>query len=308
LLEGSFDTDPFRLLKVSDFLPVGEVPTRIVYAVNEKKKISQFQAQGPYQILEVIEPGSLFVGSVILEQPLDGNRTIKVPLTLATLFKSALAFYKKEKTIEDGFLGDIGISKISLDLSAAPCFLRLGRHSGAECVTIEGHRHIKIRQGRGNPPQYLDHATTFWLAAEAPRPQPTERQLLKPFGWTLLAEVTDDLANQFQAQEEAWRQGRREAPPAPVITPPPEEETPTPAPGAPAPATEVWEQATLTWNPGRQEITAAWQNRKAFGRGKDLVPESLQPRLIGRRKSVTARLTVEPVGNIFKIIKIEPAT
>ncbi|RLC14670.1 MAG: type III-A CRISPR-associated RAMP protein Csm5 [Deltaproteobacteria bacterium] len=38
---GAFQTDPFRLVKVSDFMPVGDISTRIVYAVNEKKKPSK---------------------------------------------------------------------------------------------------------------------------------------------------------------------------------------------------------------------------------------------------------------------------
>src|SRR3989339_422674 len=54
------ENDPFRLLKVSDFHPVGPFRTKIVFAVNEKKIPSEFSARGPYQILEIIEPGAIF--------------------------------------------------------------------------------------------------------------------------------------------------------------------------------------------------------------------------------------------------------
>ena len=38
LLGGTFDKDPFRLVKVSDMIPVGNPETRICFAVNKKKK------------------------------------------------------------------------------------------------------------------------------------------------------------------------------------------------------------------------------------------------------------------------------
>lgn len=59
--------------------------------------------------------------------------------------------------------------------------LRVGRHSGAESVTLNGVRNIKIMQG--NPP-YQAEAKTLWLAANAI----DQRQNLQPFGW-LLVEV-----------------------------------------------------------------------------------------------------------------------
>src|SRR3989338_5162220 len=52
LLGGEFSSDPFRMVKVSDFLPVGDVKTKVVYAVNKKKKTSKFEAKGPFQIFE----------------------------------------------------------------------------------------------------------------------------------------------------------------------------------------------------------------------------------------------------------------
>ena len=59
-----------------------------------------------------------------------------------------------------------------------------GRHSGAEAVTIEGVRKIKITQKTGEPPKYLEHTTRIWLASEESKPE-TNKALL-PFGWAIL--------------------------------------------------------------------------------------------------------------------------
>ena len=64
---GSFNTDPFRFLKVSDFQPV-QVTTKIVYAVNEKKGQSERPRRGIPQIVEIIEPGAVFIGTIDVEE------------------------------------------------------------------------------------------------------------------------------------------------------------------------------------------------------------------------------------------------
>ena len=61
-------------------------------------------------------------------------------------------------------------------------FLRVGRHSGAESVTIDGVRSIKIMQGPGKQPRYEKEATTDWLASEVEK---TEQNLM-PFGWLFI--------------------------------------------------------------------------------------------------------------------------
>ncbi len=66
--------------------------------------------------------------------------------------------------------------------------LRVGRHSGAESVTIERHRWIRIIGKRGAEPHWDRDATTIWLAAD----YEDSRADLRPFGWLLL-ERADDL-------------------------------------------------------------------------------------------------------------------
>ncbi|MBP8980670.1 MAG: type III-A CRISPR-associated RAMP protein Csm5 [Syntrophobacterales bacterium] len=187
---GSFETDPFRLLKVSDFQPVGPYRTRIVFAVNEKKRPSRFAARGPYQILEVIEPGAVFSGTVQILPP-PTNEIIRTPLTKTSLFDSVRTFYAREKYREDQELADISIPRTPVGDNKG-LLMRLGRHSGAECLTIQGQRRIRIMQGRGNPPTFSEEgATTFWLAADSSTKY--DRRQLRPFGWATLEEATAEL-------------------------------------------------------------------------------------------------------------------
>lgn len=187
LLEGgSFETDPFRMLKISDFIPAGPVKTRVVYAVNEKKVPSKFKARGPYQILEVIEPGAVFVGTISIIEP-EKTAGIKNPLLRETLFDSVAAFYTHEKRREDDELREIDVSPIDGNLAEMLAIARIGRHSGAESVTIEGHRRIRIMKGKGERPGTLDHATTFWLASDASKVY--AKTQLQPFGWIVVGDA-----------------------------------------------------------------------------------------------------------------------
>jgi CRISPR-associated protein Csm5 len=64
--------------------------------------------------------------------------------------------------------------------------LRVGRHSGAESVTLNGVRDIKIMEGKGpdgrNKSSNSNAAKTLWLAAVT-KDQSTK---LLPFGWVLV--------------------------------------------------------------------------------------------------------------------------
>jgi CRISPR-associated protein Csm5 len=90
--------------------------------------------------------------------------------------------------------------------------LRVGRHSGAEAVTVSGARNgnIKIMKGKNQPPEYADAPKTLWLAANEPK----QRINLLPFGWLLVevhpgnAAVTDwpELARLCQSQQTQARQ------------------------------------------------------------------------------------------------------
>ena len=193
-------SDPFRLVKVSDFMPAGEVKTKISYVVNKKKKPSEKEARGPVQILELIQPGSRFTGEIIVERPPARNAVSHV-ITLQALLQSLTRFYGAEKAGEDNSLKRIGVTPAQLPQGNEHFLIRLGRHSGAESVTIKGYRDIKIMLGRGKKPAFEDHATTLWLASETSTPN--TNKFLSPFGWGLLRERTEGLDNQLREEETA---------------------------------------------------------------------------------------------------------
>jgi CRISPR-associated protein Csm5 len=60
--------------------------------------------------------------------------------------------------------------------------LRVGRHSGAESVTVNAPRSIKIMKGRGQSPEYAEQATTLWLAAD----RKDQMENMQPFGWVFI--------------------------------------------------------------------------------------------------------------------------
>ncbi|WP_080802044.1 type III-A CRISPR-associated RAMP protein Csm5, partial [Desulfamplus magnetovallimortis] len=222
------EEDPFGKVKVSDFQPVGDVKTSIIYAVNQKKKISDKTAGGPYQIFEVIEPGSLFQGEIevvdsVFRNPLNGRTTsyINDPLNLKSLLSGAFEFYRKEHQRENRELAGVRIPTLNMagQTSAASDLspesgqnssnlkesnispLRIGRHSGAECVTIEGNRDIKIMLGKKEK-KFLDHATTLWLASDKPRT--ASLNSLKPFGWIAVEALTPEKKEAFDSREKEY--------------------------------------------------------------------------------------------------------
>jgi CRISPR-associated protein Csm5 len=198
LLRGSFDTDPFRMVKVSDLLPEGQINTKIVYAVNKKKKESEHASlaeKGPQQIFEVINEG-VFEGTMNVETPTQ-NSNIALPITKDNLKKSINRFYIPLMEAEIKMLKELDInitlinkinSNFSGKINKSAFIIRIGRHSGAEAITIEGHRNIKIMQGKDKKPKYLPYSTTIWLASEESNPKNSNG--LIPFGWAVTEVVS----------------------------------------------------------------------------------------------------------------------
>jgi len=204
---GTFATDPFRLIKVGDFRSVKEVKQKIVYGVNRKKRLSEKKARGPYQILEVIEPGAEFVGTITVQQA-HSRAGIRKSVQFDEIEKALSGFYTRELRKEKMSLKTIGCDvPILEELPPEMMLIRIGRHSGAECVTVEGQRIIKIMQGPGVKPKYKDHATTLWLAAASENP--SSNKSLQPFGWSGLSLLSieevrlyeKDRADMFSAWE-----------------------------------------------------------------------------------------------------------
>lgn len=210
--------DPLRLLRISDAMPRNEQAdqTEVLFAVNRKKHPvrdsqgqlvnSQAETQGLYQLLECL-PAPMtraFEGELILQQNTAGvaKDWPSWQLLLGEVITACNRFYRPilEQELQAmgqrGYLADSWNKEIrallegelGIALEQGHCFLlRVGRHSGAESVTINGQRDIKIMRGRGQKPDWSNTAKTWWLASDE---RLAQRNLL-PFGW-LLVEVTND--------------------------------------------------------------------------------------------------------------------
>ena len=188
--EKKLHEDPFSRIKVSDFLPV-KASTRIVYAVNVKKNSGS--GSGPPQILEVIEPGSVFQGTIEVFEA----KKCKLELGWSHIEKALSQFYRGEFDKEVKILTRIG----GADAPRLPekgLLLRLGKHSGAECVTIEGFRRIKIRT---NGTYEGESTTTIWLSSESKIPLGR----LLPFGWACITEDPEDKPQKREKYSESFQ-------------------------------------------------------------------------------------------------------
>ena len=300
LMGGSFSNDPFRFLKISDFMPVGAVETKVVYAINEKKKTSQFDARGPYQILEVISPGSVFKGALSIEFPLKDGQVSK-PLESDKLFACAKKFFGNARKVEEDTLRRINVQS-NINPDAKTSMLRIGRHSGAESLTIEKFRNIKIMRGRGEQAAYGTTATTVWLASPYDKRRP--QQNLEPFGWVKLVETSKDKMMEMDEIEAAWRKSFEENQASIQSGWSQKSDVHIQPKSLPkTPVDEVWNAAILSWDPGRRQVVATLGTKKAFVDGTDLIPESLQKAVVQKKKATKANVTV---NSSYRIIKIEP--
>lgn len=217
----SLELDPMRLVQLSDAAWCGEsgLPAAQVHlAVNRKKVVvkdqqgnvrkSQAESKELYQILECVVgwhfrafTGQLNLQEVagVAEKDHSGNRQLpaaNLRIEVAQVARACNDFYRPILEEEcrllhqRGFLDVTWYKAIQAFLAASQArmqrgdvfLLRVGRHSGAESVTLNGVRNIKIMKGKDERPEYLDAAKTLWLAADE-KDQSTK---LLPFGWLLV--------------------------------------------------------------------------------------------------------------------------
>ncbi|MBP8282765.1 MAG: CRISPR-associated protein Csm5 [Chromatiaceae bacterium] len=212
------EKDPLRLVGLGDASlrdPAG-FATQVRFAVNRKKDAvlmggtevdSQAERQGLYQLLECLPPlhPRAFEGSLTLRDTggIDSPKWPGLRLTFAEIALACNRFYRPRLESElkllrsRGFLDNDWVQALNQVL-AGPLgqalannrawLLRVGRHSGAESVTLEGVRNIRIMRGPREQPDWLDHAKTVWLASDE---RLAKRQLL-PFGWVLVEPWQDE--------------------------------------------------------------------------------------------------------------------
>ncbi len=209
------ELDPLRLLALSDAIwqNGSRLPTSQVFlAVNRKKspvvdtegKLRQAMGENLYQILECVPAcyARTFIGQLTLHSV--GSLTHRalpaadMRFTAEEIVHACNLFYLPIFTAERKFMqerqyGHSGWNQTISDIlalnqdklkSGKAFLLRVGRHSGADSVTVSGARNgnIKIIKGKGQPPDYADSPKTLWLAAQTKE----QRTDLLPFGWVLV--------------------------------------------------------------------------------------------------------------------------
>ena len=220
---GKFELDPMRLVQVGDaawnaqdnlptaqvFITVNRKKHKVVDAQGNERKSQAENNQNLFKLLECVPPWRYraFAAQLTIQQ-VDGLQTgsanSKLPkselrFTMQHIAKTCSAFYlpilKAELTLmrERGFLNpkwDLNIQALLTEmadkmLKGQVFILRVGRHSGAESVTLNGVRNIKIMKAN---PEYQQQTKTLWLAAQTK----DQRTDLLPFGWVLVEVESGD--------------------------------------------------------------------------------------------------------------------
>ncbi|TXI42659.1 MAG: hypothetical protein E6Q59_00580 [Nitrosomonas sp.] len=209
------EQDPLRLIQLGDAawdaaqcLPA----TQIFLAVNRKKSmvvdekgaLRQAMGENLYQILECVPAfyGNGFNGQMTIQHVgLEAPKKLpakSLRFSITDIATACNRFYlpqlKSECTLlQERDYGDGNWLKQLAELltmaqerikTGKVFLLRIGRHSGAEAVTVSGARNgnIKIMKGKGQQPEYADAPKTLWLAANDHK----QRTGLLPFGWLLV--------------------------------------------------------------------------------------------------------------------------
>jgi len=220
---GKFELDPMRLIHLSDahWTANQTLPkTQICMTVNRKKQrvLDDNGNERPSQsesnknlnkLLESVQPFHLraFSATLNLQQTenlslaLAGEKIPKQPFSLTDIARACNAHYvplllqemdllEKRGFIDSTWQKNIQdlLASIKTDLEHGHAMIiRVGRHSGAEAVTLEGVRQIRIMEGKDSDTKRMrfrddDKTKTLWLAAEYKE----QRTGLRPFGWLLI--------------------------------------------------------------------------------------------------------------------------
>lgn len=196
---GKFENDPLRHLRIADAHHNGETdqaPTNILYAVSKKKRISERGSPELKVFLEVI-PG-LLNNAFTSEIRLTSDR-----ITWQHLCDACNDFYYPQLQTEINHANLSSLlntewknllqSLITDEINALRenrqgFLLRVGKHSGAESLTLDGVRDIKILGKQGESPSYRTETTEKRFASQS---KGANNDLL-PFGWLWVEACNDE--------------------------------------------------------------------------------------------------------------------
>ena len=186
----------FKEFKVPDSL-VTKVSTKIGFALNKERFDYDFNnPQNNIKLstyIEVINPKSEFIvdinyGSLNIEEILESCNSHYMPIFNSIL--SPKTDGKEEFSNE--YLEDNFYEKYkNFKLKKNQYIIRVGKHSGARAVTIDGLREIKSKisgGGRSRKPnrwETREDETTIWFFGDNPK---TNSNLL-PFGWVICEKI-----------------------------------------------------------------------------------------------------------------------
>jgi len=207
LLGGAFSEDPFRLIKIGDASQNSKeegLHSKVVYAVNKYKAPNGNLLSGKGITVRLETIASMFENNRSYSSSLNltklGNVSGKIPKNdfhwkFSDLARMCNNFYRPKLESDLVTLGSHNKKFVAqvrqkilenesvasrLDLNNA-FILRVGHHSGAESVTMDGARLIQIRRGRGNI-SYEKRSTTQWFTSD----QHDGSAAMTPFGWLLV--------------------------------------------------------------------------------------------------------------------------
>ena len=176
-------------LLVSDATPL-RIGSKIGYSLNKER--FEDNQDGPKNKIEIIVPTSEYevTFSTRMYEPhlVFGLEELKIfsnthylPL-FRNMMESYTVFNSKEidDYINDYFSDSFYESFRNMKLKENQFLLRVGKHSGAKAVTIEGLRQIRVRESKKQWKTY-DQETTTWLFGESEH----QNDNLLPFGWVL---------------------------------------------------------------------------------------------------------------------------
>jgi CRISPR-associated protein Csm5 len=355
------ERDPMRLVQISDATWQGDAnspTTEVFFATNVKKVLvanrqdqrrsTRAETSGPPQTLECIAylryrafAAQLNIQSVDAINQAGSLPDADLRFDMRRIASACNAFYQPilQQEIQslsasaylEGAWHNV-VKKILEDsrLTSGDAFLlRVGRHCGAESLTLRGVRKIGIR-GRGGSVQEQSSPTTVWLAARD-RGQTTG---LLPFGW-MIAEfcsleqraadenislktlcVESERVLRARLQPPPKRQlpqqtGTRSSEPRAGATRHRETGATSQEPASPpqqatfATTQVIWKNATITWQPGPRIATAVVPDQKpaqASGKAAEdflkTLTEQQRRQLLERRKELTnVKAVVEISGN-----------
>ena len=201
---GKFENDPFRHVAIADAHPEDDTaspPTRVIYAISKKKRQPRDGESHPPELkvfLETIPEAlpSAFLSEIRLAGKISWNalcdacNTFYAPQLKAELTHPVLGALLETKWKQ--LVGEILDNEICILIAARQGFLlRVGRHSGAESVTLDGLRNIKILGPKVNGKPTFDYRHNTTEKRFASETKAGDEKLL-PFGWVWVDASNDE--------------------------------------------------------------------------------------------------------------------